>query len=586
MIQQNYFFHTFGELSKILSTIVNSDNYNNATGILIQLYNPKLDIDDDKLVEIITATCGKACMTGFTCANISKEEFDLKDNPVELNVSYFFKTKIYEFNFDMNDHTGFTAGRIMQEQLDILGRARCMQINYSSSSETIHTFTNEFTHHNIPIFGGKAGRSIRALNRALVYGRKCYENGIVAIVFIGDELKLYMDNCLGFKEIGVEMQVTKTRNDNCITEINSSPAIDMYTRYLKIRPNDSFVQNVCEFPLIFHRNNALVARVASGYDESGALLFTSDVRKGEYFKLSYGSADTMFAIVEKSIKNIKAFSPEAIYLFECGNRHRFLRDRFEREVMGYYNILPSTSTTLGYSEICITPKGGGVLNSALVSIGLKEDADAEDVFIPRLDFDNETEEDDDREYIPFLERILTILEKTSDELSAVNRELGKIAYTDQLTKIFNRWEIERKLEEAIEASRSGDSSFALIFMDIDHFKHVNDTYGHDVGDVILRSVVDIIKDNLKPGHVFGRWGGEEFLYMVPDVTADDAVKLAESFRMQVFDNDFPTVGHITISLGVTMIKPDDDINSFVKRADDGLYKAKENGRNQVATVFD
>lgn len=95
-----------------------------------------------------------------------------------------------------------------------------MLVNYTSKSEIIHAFTNEFRHHNLPMFGGQAGRNIRELNTSLVYGRKCYTNGIVAIVFIGDELK----------------------------------------------PNDYFVRNVCEFPLIFHRNNALVARVASGYD--------------------------------------------------------------------------------------------------------------------------------------------------------------------------------------------------------------------------------------------------------------------------------------------------------------------------------
>lgn len=581
MVQQNYFFHTFGELSKIVSTIANSDNYEKATGVLLQLYNPKLDLDNDKMVEMITTTCSKACFTGFTCANLSKSEFDLKDNPVELNVSYFFKTSIYEYDFDMDDHTGFVAGRIMMEQLEILGKAKCMLVNYTSKSEIIHAFTNEFRHHNLPMFGGQAGRNIRELNTSLVYGRKCYTNGIVAIVFIGDELKVYMDNSLGFKEIGVEMQVTKTRNDNCIAEINGKPAIEMYTKYLKIKPNDYFVRNVCEFPLIFHRNNALVARVASGYDRDGGLLLTSDVQRGEYFKLSYGSADTMFGIVQKSLESIRAFKPEAIYLFECGNRQRFLRDRYEREVMGYYEILESTSTTVGYAELCVTPKGGGVLNSALVAIGLKEDADSEDVFIPRIDIEQENDEDDDREYIPFLERILTLLKETSDELSAVNMELGRIAYTDQLTKIFNRWEIERKLEEAILQKRDGNADFSLIFMDIDHFKNINDTFGHDAGDIILRAVVEVIKDNLEAGHVFGRWGGEEFLYLVSDITPDEALEMAEKFRRQIDDTEFPIVGHVTISLGVTMARADDDIDSFVKRADEGLYKAKEGGRNRV-----
>ncbi len=581
MIQQNFFFHTFGELSKITSTIAGSEAYKNAAGVLFQLYNPKLSGQDDKLVDLITTACPRASLTGFTMANIAKSEFDVKDNPIELNATFFEKTSVIEFDFDLRDHTGFEAGRIMQDQLGMLEDVKCLQISYSCNSEIIHTFMKEFAHLNLPIFGGKAGRSIRERNEALAYGRKCYSNGIIVTVYMGKSLKLYMDNSLGFKEIGCEMEVTRTENDNCITEINGEPALNMYTKYLKIKPNKQFVQNVCEFPLIFHRKEGTIARVSSGYTDDGALLFTSDVARGETFRLSYGSADTMFSVVKQSMEGIKAFDPQAIYLFECGNRHRFLRDRYEKEVMGYYDILQTTSTTIGYSEICITPKGGGVLNSALVAVGLKEDDDADDVYIPWIDIVPEVDEDDDdREYIPFLERILTILEKTSDELNEVNKELGRIATTDRLTRIYNRWELEKKITEVVTSGRNEGKS-ALIFMDIDHFKNVNDTYGHDIGDVVLREVVELIKDNMDASHVFGRWGGEEFLYLLPEVSEEEAKCVAEIFRIQVEGHDFPTAGHVTISLGVTMIRPDDSVESFIKRADEGLYEAKESGRNRV-----
>lgn len=116
---------------------------------------------------------------------------------------------------------------------------------------------------------------------------------------------------------------------------------------------------------------------------------------------------------------------------------------------------------------------------------------------------------------------------------------------------------------------------------IDHFKHVNDTYGHDVGDMVLRASVDIVKDNLKPSHVFGRWGGEEFLYVLPETDMDKALEFAESLRSQIEQSYFTTVQHITMSFGVTQYKAGDTIDSFVKRADEGLYKAKESGRNRV-----
>ena len=122
---------------------------------------------------------------------------------------------------------------------------------------------------------------------------------------------------------------------------------------------------------------------------------------------------------------------------------------------------------------------------------------------------------------------------------------------------------------------------SMIFMDIDHFKHVNDTYGHDVGDMVLRASVDIVKDNLKPSHVFGRWGGEEFIYVLPETELSEAIEFAENLRSQIEQSYFTTVQHITMSFGVTQYMAGDTIDSFVKRADEGLYKAKEGGRNRV-----
>ena len=115
---------------------------------------------------------------------------------------------------------------------------------------------------------------------------------------------------------------------------------------------------------------------------------------------------------------------------------------------------------------------------------------------------------------------------------------------------------------------------------------LNDTYGHDVGDSVLLSVVNIIKESLKEGHIFGRWGGEEFVYIIPDVDEKTAVEFAESIRKKIDEICFVTVKHITISLGVTLAKPNDTIASFVKRADDAVYEAKENGRNQVKIHLD
>lgn len=583
MIQKKYDFHTFDELKATVDRIVKSDDYIEASGILIQLYNPKIDADDELIVDYINTNCCKACLTGITCANIADKEYDIKDNPIELNVTFFKKTKLMQYEFDMRSVTGFVAGRIINEELPEIPDAKCMLVCYSCGSAVIHSFTNEFSHYNIPIFGVKAGRSIRELNTAKVYGKKAGENRIVAIVFSGKELHFHMDNCLGFKEIGVEMLVTKTEGDNIISEIDHRPATEVYSKYLNVRPNNYFVQNVCEFPIVFHRRDCVVARVPSAYGEDGSIHFTADVLKGETLRLSYGNADNLLYIIKKSVEALKRFQPEAVFLFECGNRVRFLKDKAVCEPESYRELAPNASLAVGYAELFFTSSGsGGVLNSATVAVGLTENEDAKNEIMSCINFVEDGEiQKDERDYIPFVDRILNFLERTSSELDAVNKELGRIAYTDQLTRVYNRWELEHKINEILSISNEDGSPACLIFMDIDHFKHVNDTYGHDIGDMVLRASVEIIKDNLDPQYVFGRWGGEEFICVLPDMELDQALEFAEGIRKQIEENCFVIVQHITMSFGVTRIQKGDDLNSFVKRADQALYVAKESGRNRV-----
>ena len=116
---------------------------------------------------------------------------------------------------------------------------------------------------------------------------------------------------------------------------------------------------------------------------------------------------------------------------------------------------------------------------------------------------------------------------------------------------------------------------------IDHFKRVNDQYGHDVGDLILQELSQVISVNIRKSDIFARIGGEEFALILPNNSLDNALTFAEKLRETIARNIFSKVGHLTISLGVTELKNDDTIDTIYKRADLALYKAKQNGRNKV-----
>ncbi len=581
MVQKTYHFTNLDELDDIAKIVHADPNYQDAPGVLVQIYNPRMDIDEALMVERVNQYFPDACVSGLTDANIAGTVFDTSGFPVDISFTYFHDTALAQFEFDLHDTTAFVSGRIMNEQLEAISQLRCLQILYASKSTSINAFLNEFHHHNIPIFGAKAGRNISKANTAHVYGRKVYDHGIVVIAFLSDSLSVYMDSNLGWQPIGVDMTITQVQGDSVAIEIDNEPAVNVYSKYLKVEPNQFFVQNVCEFPLIFNRNHLNVARVPAAYDENGGLHFTSDVHPGEQFRLAYASRENLCAISQKSACELREFQPEAVYIFECGNRIRFLKEDVETELNLYKECAPELSMATCYAELFITPEGQGCdLNSTLVAIGLKESIDNENKIVLSRDPNSVASPSTVQEEIPFVERILAFLESTSQELNARNKELRKIAYTDQLTKIYNRRELEIELEEALIQHREG-KPYGILFFDIDHFKHVNDTYGHDVGDMVLVAVVNRIRELLKPGHVFGRWGGEEFIYLIPDVDEASLYDFAETVRKSIDEICFLIVKHITISVGATLARTDDTPESFVKRADEAVYEAKETGRNKV-----
>lgn len=137
------------------------------------------------------------------------------------------------------------------------------------------------------------------------------------------------------------------------------------------------------------------------------------------------------------------------------------------------------------------------------------------------------------------------------------------------------------LEDEINRVQRYQTALSLIILDIDYFKSVNDTFGHQVGDSVLIEMSNILQENLRNTDLLGRWGGEEFLIICPHTDINGTKELAEHLRLKIEKYDFKVIGHKTSSFGVTSFKAGDTIESLLKRADDNLYKAKENGRNQV-----
>lgn len=161
------------------------------------------------------------------------------------------------------------------------------------------------------------------------------------------------------------------------------------------------------------------------------------------------------------------------------------------------------------------------------------------------------------------------------------KRIELLSVTDQLTGLYNRRKLELELEHELSRANRYENSLTLIVIDIDFFKQVNDTYGHQVGDKVLVSVANLIKDNIRRSDILARWGGEEFIIMSTQTALAGALTLAEKVRGLLASCKMDVVGSITASFGVAEYRQNESTESLFKRADTLLYKAKEAGRNRV-----
>jgi diguanylate cyclase (GGDEF)-like protein/PAS domain S-box-containing protein len=163
----------------------------------------------------------------------------------------------------------------------------------------------------------------------------------------------------------------------------------------------------------------------------------------------------------------------------------------------------------------------------------------------------------------------------------IRREMIVLSETDKLTRLYNRMKLDDTLEHELYRAKTTATTFALIMIDVDHFKQINDRFGHLAGDVVLVELAKLFKAMTRSTDLVGRWGGEEFLVILPDTDEWGAIELAEKIRSGVSENCFPEQQQITISLGVSVFSGDATVDSIIHRADQALYQAKKNGKNQV-----
>jgi diguanylate cyclase (GGDEF)-like protein/PAS domain S-box-containing protein len=248
--------------------------------------------------------------------------------------------------------------------------------------------------------------------------------------------------------------------------------------------------------------------------------------------------------------------------------------------------------------ICIRCKDGSFFWASKSASALtKKDGAVTEVLIILQDIDSLMKTEDTLKHInQALEAVNDRLTKANQEiqkknkqLQAVRKQLVELARTDSLTGLPNRRQLEESLLKESHRTNRSLREFSICIGDIDDFKNVNDNYGHDIGDQVLRDVAGIFKESTRSTDVIGRWGGEEFLFMLPETPVDGAMTLMERIR-QFVQNHVTRLGDVSLSVtmtfGCSAYLPGNDLDQVIKQADLALYAGKKDPNKNLAVKFE
>ena len=588
MKQYRYVVDYDCNLTEMIGSIRTLDEYIAGKRSIIQIFEPDCKNDEiQKDLDFITNALADTDVIGMTGHGaLSRETHSI---PYKVCTILFFDSSDFQVNvFDCTNISPLEAGEqykpILAQIKDIQG-ILMMSSDFALCPERFIDKINEFD-PNIVVFGALAGTPNMGDDRSKIfYGNQIYDRAILAVAFYGPDLHLCHYYNLGFRPLGKELVVTKSNDTGIVYEIDGKPAFDIYREHLGIRMNQYFFENTSSFPLFLKENGNPLARVALDYHKDGALAFATEIPVGSSVSLSYSTADFMLDEASASALKLDDFVPEAVLIYVCMSRRMLMGDNLaELEFEFFQNICDTATWGHGYGEILHADGLRGFLNASCVIVGMREGdrPDEKDRVRkpPTQKYLKEYLDDHEDGFVPLSVRLVNFLESTTKDLRIAVDQLFQEATIDPLTQVYNRRALDHYMKNFIE-QQTNYNNIAIIMLDIDRFKKVNDTYGHDVGDIVLSAVCKGAKSQFALSDILGRWGGEEFIGIKPNLSLDEAKEFCESLRRKIEELEIKRAGHVTISIGLTFMIPGDTPDTILKRVDEALYEAKETGRNKV-----
>ncbi len=547
--------------------------------------------DEESLVSLcrqIRDLCPEAAVVGTMSAGEILEGRLMPDG-ILISALLFEESVVQVFRLNGIKGREVEVGLQVRQLIDSVENAVGAELMFPGTSVNTRIMYEEISRcrPGVEIFGGyPGGHQLNSPEHYVFNAEGTMYDSLLLIVYAGENLHINVDKTVGWEALGLPFKVTKA-DGNHLIELDGRPSAEVYEKFLQIdRKVHNNAEESFEFPLLARQNGDDRLRSTVHIEEDGSVYLHGFVTEGMDIHLSYGNPSNIVEKANIRLEALRHFRPQAILLYSCVVRKTFWEDFVDMEMVPFQKIAPSAGFHT-WGEIMRVHDTGELAehNITLLSIGMREgEPPAEE--LPEIRVDDSVL----KGQASLLKRLTKLvyatmeeLQKAHNQMQELNRRLTVMAETDYLTGLYNRGKTEQIITEALDGTEKTGSPLSLIMVDIDHFKQINDTYGHHVGDCALMNLGNDMNACVKgrKGAAAGRWGGEEFFIVLPDTGAEEALKIAEDFRQQTERERIPSVGRMTVSLGVITVAGKTDRRDVFRRVDDALYRAKKEGRNRV-----
>ncbi|CAM5465937.1 diguanylate cyclase [Alishewanella longhuensis] len=381
--------------------------------------------------------------------------------------------------------------------------------------------------------------------------------------------------------IGKSMQVTAAHN-NCVSTIDDQSVVDLYQHYLGPGVAQHLPAASSMFPLFFddkvHQTTAFVLKTTA----DGGAVFNQKVSVGQHVSLAFANMNSL--LDNSYLAAIGPINAEQVFVFSCCVRLDLLKENILEEITPLAAKLPVCGS-FGFGEMAMDEAGkAGLFSHCMSLLFLAEQPSPVSFSLPA----EPKSQHERHEFKLSNEELLGIYGNLTralmQDLTDTNNALKQLTLTDHLTGIGNRKYLDEQLHKEQQLYQRYHRPFSILLLDIDHFKAINDKFGHLNGDKVLIAVAKTLIREVRDVDIVGRWGGEEFMVICPDTDLEQSYGLAERLRIAILELRILTdegIIQLTTSIGVAELTELMNIDQLLQQADKHLYQAKTQGRNQV-----